>query len=217
MRVHTQEWVVDTATRQVTRGREVVHLSPKAFDLLAILLEERPRVVAKAELQRRLWPDTFVSDANLASLVAEIRTALRDSARQPRYVRTAHRRGYAFCGKVRGDQHRRAPARRSSFSVRLILGTREVALGAGEHLVGRTPDAAVWVDAAGASRRHARIVVEDGGALLEDLGSKNGTYLNAVRLSGPRRLRDGDEIRIGAVRMVYRALSAPPSTETEVD
>lgn len=158
-----------------------------------------------------------MSDANLASLVAEIRRALGDSARRPRYVRTAHRRGYAFCGTIRGSQRARAPAQRSSFSARLILGTREVRLARGEHLVGRAPEAAVWLDAAGASRRHARIVVGEGGALLEDLGSKNGTYLNAVRLSGSCRLRDGDEIRIGALRMVYRALSAPPSTETEAD
>jgi DNA-binding winged helix-turn-helix (wHTH) protein len=209
--------LADTATRQVTRGREVVHLSPKAFDLLTMLLEERPRVVPKAELRQRLWPDTVVGDGNLASLVAEIRTALRESARQPRYVRTAHRRGYAFCGSVRVDGEPRRPAHRPSVSVRLILGTREVALGEGEHLLGRTPDAAVWVDSAGVSRRHARIVVEGTRALLEDLGSKNGTYLNGVRVSRPRRLRDADEIRVGAVRMLFRAFSAPPSTETEAD
>jgi DNA-binding winged helix-turn-helix (wHTH) protein len=215
MRAHAKEWVADTATRQVTRGGEVVHLSPKAFDLLMALLEERPRVVPKVELQRRLWPDTVVADANLASLVAEVRTTLGDSARRPRYIRTAHRRGYAFCGSVRMAGEPREPARAPSVSARLILGMREVALGQGEHLLGRAPEVAVWVDSAGVSRRHARIVVDGATAFLEDLGSKNGTYLNDLRVSRPRRLRDGDEIRIGAVRIVFRAFATPPSTETE--
>jgi DNA-binding winged helix-turn-helix (wHTH) protein len=215
MRAHTKEWVADTATRQVMRGGEVIRLSPKAFDLLALLLEERPRVVPKAELQQRLWPDTVVAEGNLASLVAEIRTALGDSARRPRYVRTAHRRGYAFCGSVRVAGKPRPPARLLSGSARLILGMREIALGQGEHLLGRSPEAAAWVDSAGVSRRHARIVVDGATAFLEDLGSKNGTYLNDLRVSRPRRLQDGDEIRIGAVRIVFRAFATPPSTETE--
>jgi DNA-binding winged helix-turn-helix (wHTH) protein len=214
MRAHTREWVADTATRQIKRRGEVVHLSPKAFDLLTTLLAERPRVVSKPELQRRLWPDTVVGDANLASLVAEIRTALGDVARQPRYVRTAHRRGYAFCGKVRVEGEPPPPERRPPVSMRLILGMREVALGEGESRLGRAPEAAVWLDSAGVSRRHARIIVEDDKAFLEDLGSKNGTFQNGSRVSGRRRLRDADEIRIGTVRVVFRVFSLPPSTES---
>ena len=60
---------------------------------------------------------------------------------------------------------------------RLIWGNREVALAPGENLFGRDEDAVVWIDDALVSRRHARIVIDETGAVLEDLGSKNGTYL----------------------------------------
>jgi DNA-binding winged helix-turn-helix (wHTH) protein len=56
-------FVLDTQRRTLTRGGRAVHLTRKAFDLLATLIEEAPRVVAKEELHRRHWPDTFVTDA----------------------------------------------------------------------------------------------------------------------------------------------------------
>jgi DNA-binding winged helix-turn-helix (wHTH) protein len=124
VRYRSKDFVVDMATRQITRGRRVVHLSPKAFELLTTLLAERPGAISKAELQRRLWPDTFVSEANIAVLVAEIRSALGDRAHASRYVRTVHRFGYAFCGKVREEG--RAASHGALAAARLILGSREV-------------------------------------------------------------------------------------------
>jgi DNA-binding winged helix-turn-helix (wHTH) protein len=100
MKLRLGDMTFDPQARQLLRGRAEVHLSPKAFDLLAILIEERPRAVPKDELHQRLWPSTFVSEANLASLAAEIREALGDTARDPRFIRTAHRFGYAFCGEA---------------------------------------------------------------------------------------------------------------------
>jgi len=70
MRLRLGSLTLDTATRQLLRGTSEVHLSPKAFDLLTLLVETRPRAVAKAELQNELWPDVFVSETNLAGLVA---------------------------------------------------------------------------------------------------------------------------------------------------
>jgi TolB-like protein/Flp pilus assembly protein TadD len=90
----------DAETRTLERGGKAVRLSGKAFQLLELLLAARPRPLAREELFARLWPDTFVSDANLASLVKEIRAAIGDDARQPRFLRTAHRFGYAFAGGV---------------------------------------------------------------------------------------------------------------------
>jgi TolB-like protein len=90
----------DSDARTLHRGGESVRLSGKAFQLLELLLAARPNPLAKEELFERLWPDTFVSEANLASLVKEIRAAIGDDARSPRYVRTAHRFGYAFSGAV---------------------------------------------------------------------------------------------------------------------
>src|SRR5262245_50285802 len=93
-------WVFDGESREL-RGRQgMVHLSPKAFALLGALLESRPRALSKAELRDRLWANTFVSDSSLASLVREVRRALGDSVRQPVFLRTVHRFGYAFCGEA---------------------------------------------------------------------------------------------------------------------
>lgn len=96
----------DSASRTLTRAGESVRLSGKAFQLLELLLAARPNPVEKTELFARLWPETFVSEANLASLIKEIRAAIGDDARAPRYVRTVHRFGYAFSGAVTETRER---------------------------------------------------------------------------------------------------------------
>jgi DNA-binding winged helix-turn-helix (wHTH) protein len=91
---------VNTDTRELLAGGTERHLSPKAFDLLVMLLEQRAIALAKADLQERLWPTTFVGETNLATLVAEIRRALDDSAQGSTFVRTVHRFGYRFVADV---------------------------------------------------------------------------------------------------------------------
>lgn len=203
---------LDPQTRRLLRGADEIHLPPKAFDLLQLLIEERARAVPRAELQQRLWPDTFVLDTNLAGLVAEIRRALDDDADDPRYLRTVHRVGYWFIGRVAADEAAAPPARRP---VRywLIWETRQVALDEGENIIGRAPDATVWIDAAGVSRQHARIMATDT-PTIEDLGSKNGTYLRGQLLTAPHVLADGDQIRLGSVIVTFRIPQATSSTET---
>lgn len=98
MRFRFGDCVLDEESRQLLRGGTHVHVTPKAFQLLAILLRERPRAVSKTELHERLWPTTFVSDSNLPSLMREVRSAIDDAARGGRHLRTAYRFGYAFCG-----------------------------------------------------------------------------------------------------------------------
>ena len=100
MRVSFAECVFDSDIRALLRSGEVVHLSPKAFRLLELLLENRPRVMSKDQIVAALWPDTFVTDGSLANLVAEVRAALADTASNPRFLRTVHRVGYSFCGDV---------------------------------------------------------------------------------------------------------------------
>ena len=100
MRLLFGDCTFDSGARTLTRGGEGVHLSGKAFQLLELLLAARPNPIEKSELFAKLWPDTFVSEANLASLVKEIRAAIGDDARAPRFVRTVHRFGYAFSGAV---------------------------------------------------------------------------------------------------------------------
>jgi Tol biopolymer transport system component/DNA-binding winged helix-turn-helix (wHTH) protein len=98
VRIRFGPFTLDLESRQLTSGSEDIHLEPKAFELLSALVLARPKALSKADLQERLWPGTFVAEANLSNLVAEIRAALGDPARAPKYVRTAHGFGYAFCG-----------------------------------------------------------------------------------------------------------------------
>jgi DNA-binding winged helix-turn-helix (wHTH) protein/TolB-like protein/Tfp pilus assembly protein PilF len=100
MAVHFDDLTFDESRRQLYRGEQPVHLSPKAFQLLGILIAEKPRAVSKEQLQERLWPETFVTEGNLASLIAELRSALGDDARKPRYIRTVHGFGYSFAADV---------------------------------------------------------------------------------------------------------------------
>ena len=189
--------MLDPDTRQLTRDRRDIHLSPKAFELLEMLALERPKVLAKTVLQQRLWPDTFVAEANLSNLIAEIRDALDDSPREPAYIRTVHKIGYAFCGDAAFMPGIGEP--RADEAVCWIeWGTRRFALHPGEHVVGRDPDVEVRLDASTVSRRHARLLVRADGTVLEDFGSKNGTYRGVDRVTTPIQLADGDEIRIGS-------------------
>ena len=96
VRIDFGDVVVDTRTRELTRAGQPVPLSPKAFELLLLLIESRPQAISKRALQDRLWPDTFVVEKNLANLVAEIRRALGDTPSSPRFIRTVQRFGYAL-------------------------------------------------------------------------------------------------------------------------
>lgn len=206
---------LDTESRALARDGKPVSLSPKAFKLLQVLLEARPRAIPKAELHQRLWPDTVVSDVNLPTLIAEIRQAIGDGARAPEFIRTVYGYGYAFCGAATAT--RRDGSRAAGISdqiFRLLWGNREVALADGENILGRGTDSLVWIDAQSVSRRHARLMIATGLATLEDLGSKNGTFVNGIRLTAPIALRDGDELRIGNVPMTLKIYSKPSSTET---
>ena len=84
----------------------------------------------------------------------------------------------------------------------------------GDNIIGRDPSAQAWLDDVGVSRRHARVAVTDSTSQIEDLGSKNGTYLRGVRVVEPIALRNGDVIRVGPVTVVYRMDAAGMTTET---
>lgn len=200
----------DAARRQLFRDGRAVHLQPKAFDLLKLLIDAAPRVVPKTELHDRLWPNTVVSDATLVYFVKEIRRALADHEREAPLIRTAHRVGYAFDAPV-------ARGARSGLARWLVAGERCIPLAAGEHVIGRDSQADVLLDYSTVSRRHARLVIEDAGAMLEDLGSKNGTTFGGSTLTGAVTLRDGDRFACGDVSLTYRESSAGMPTATQVN
>ena len=91
---------LDTPRRQLRGAAGPRHLTPKAFELLTLLVREAPRVLTKQELHERLWPDTHVSDATLVGLVKEVRRALDDRVSDAPLIRTVHRVGYAFTAEV---------------------------------------------------------------------------------------------------------------------
>jgi len=217
MRVFFSPYVLDPESRQLLCGDDVVHLSPKAFDLLIILVSHRPKALSKSELQNRLWPGTFVVEKNLPNLIGEIRNALGDDPSNPRFIRTVHRFGYAFREAIGRVADVRPARRGGEVSFRLKWLNGRVTLEEGEHVVGRDPDAEIFLNSAGVSRRHARIRISGGQATIEDLGSKNGTFVEDQRVERPRTLGDGDIVRVGSARLTLRIVQTPHSTKTEPD
>jgi DNA-binding winged helix-turn-helix (wHTH) protein len=100
MKIRFGDHTLDTDSRQLWRSGSAIHLSPKAFDLLKLLVERRPSAISKSELHERIWPGTFVSDDSLSRLIVEVREATGDDARRPRFVRTLHGFGYAFSAEA---------------------------------------------------------------------------------------------------------------------
>jgi hypothetical protein len=201
-------FTLDEGARQLSRDSQAVHLSPKAFDLLALLVQRRPQAISKSEILDTLWRDTFVSEGNLAVLIKEIRDALGDRAQQPAFIRTVQRFGYAFCGIAAARETRpMAPCW-------LTWGTERAALLMGENILGRDPEATVLIDMVGVSRRHAMIAVAADDVTMTDLGSKNGTFVNGERVTAPVSLTDDMEIRLGPVPIRFRHVGQSASTQT---
>ena len=212
MQIAFNDCVLDLDARLLTRGRRPVHLPPKVFELLKCLVESRPRAISKSELLEKLWPGVFVSEASLARLVSELREALADSDGTS-IVRTVHGYGYAFAGTVHTDN--RAAAGLPAASCWLFCGAREFPLFDGEQIIGRDADAAVSLDSARVSRRHARITVRDTHAVIEDLDSKNGTFVEGARIESATVLASGDEVRVGPFTLTFRISSDFGSTESD--
>ena len=203
--------IVDADRRLLLRSGSQVHQAPKAFTLLLFLIHQRPSAVAKADLMSHLWPDTFVSDATLASLVADVREAIGDTGREARIIRTLHRFGYAFVADVElnsGDDVDRPV-------LGWLLGESwRLPLHAGEIVLGREGEGVVPLASGSVSRRHAALVMEGRSATVRDLGSKNGTFVDNVRVDEPIALRDGARVRLGTLVLTFRAGAGASSTET---
>jgi DNA-binding winged helix-turn-helix (wHTH) protein len=211
MAIHFGAFVLDRDARQLLQDGQARRLLPRAFALLELLVERRPAAVSKQEIRDRLWPDTFVSESTLSSLAAQVRRALgREGAA---LVRTVHGFGYAFDGEAT----ERTNARRAAVSItaHLTWNRRTLVLVDGENVIGRDPDVSVRIEAPGVSRRHARILAAGGRFTLEDLGSKNGTFLRDQRLAPSAEIKDGDEFRLGQTPVVFRVLRESTPTATE--
>jgi len=213
MRLRFGEFELDEEARELRRVGRPVEIRRKVLELLEALVRVRPRAMARAELSDRLWPGTAVAYTSLPGVVAELRRALGDNPLKPRFVRTVRGFGYAFVADaVRAGSE---PTSAGIFLCALMWSGSEVGLREGETLIGRAEDCAIRIASGRISRHHARIVVDsDGSATLEDLGSKNGTFLRGIRLTFEAKLVDGDEIAVGSALLVFHAGFGPGSTVT---
>jgi len=211
MKVRFADVILDLDRRVLTRAAAAQHLSPKAMDVLALLIERRPRVVSKQELFDAIWPGAFVTDNVLATLVTDIRAATGDDARRPRFVRTVHGQGYVFDAAVAEDQ----PGVPSTPSTCVLLRDRqEIRLMDGDNILGRMGDGVLVIESRSVSKRHARVTVGAGEVTIEDLGSKNGTWIGDEPVTARHPIRDGDMIRLGRVVLTVRIGGVAASTTT---
>jgi DNA-binding winged helix-turn-helix (wHTH) protein len=215
VRARFAQFTIDSETRQLLSAGGEVHLSPKAFDLLCRLIESRPKVLEKADLHAQIWPNTYVVDANLNILIGEIRRAIGDSAQNPKFVRTVHGVGYAFCGTAVDVQPSHAPVQ--ALLCWVVWNRKTYQLSEGDNIIGRDPRSDVWLDVPGVSRRHAIIRVNSSNrrVMLEDLGSTNGTFVRRAAVDGEVALTDGDLIRVGTVDLTVRLWATDTATETK--
>lgn len=137
---------VDLAERLLRRDGAVVPLTPKASETLIALVESRGRLVGKDELMERLWPNTFVEEANLSNQISLLRKALGDDLAEPRYIETVPKRGYRFVADILAvdrnviappSQNRREMSPRTAGRFAVTAGILGILLGA--------TAAAVWL------------------------------------------------------------------------
>jgi len=208
----------DPVSRGLLHGGVEIPLTHKSRELLLLLLHNPGRLLPREEIVEKVWPDVAVTDDALRFQVTELRKALGEDGAA--FIKTIRREGYRWEAPVRAGADR--PVRsvatetgeRAAPRFRLVLETREVQLLDGENVVGRDADAALWIDHPSVSRHHARIVVAENKAALEDMESKNGTHLNGKKIVRRTVLKDGDKVRVGPETMVFRIMSAG-TTQTE--
>ena len=208
MRVRFEDYCFDGERRELRRGSRIVPLSPRALELLTLLLEHRPRPQPHRALKDVLWPDTAVGYTSLARVVGEVRQAIGDTTRPFRLVRTVSRVGYAFTAPAVGEA---GPA---LGHCAFVSRDHEFHLPEGVALVGRGDECGVKLPSSEVSRVHERVHAAPGSVTLDDMGSKNGTWVNGFRRKGATVLADGDEVVFGTFRVVFRRSASAGSTRT---
>jgi DNA-binding winged helix-turn-helix (wHTH) protein len=210
------DWVVRPSQNRLERESESIHIEPKIMDLLVFLAGQAGQVVPKTRLIDEVWRTEFIADSALTRAVGELRRALGETARDPRYLETITKRGYRLIAPVEylGEPPTVEKTETLAIPCAVMEGEREILLEAGENVIGRDVTATVRIDSTDVSRRHARIIVEGDGATIEDLGSKNGTSVWGRSITGPTRLRDGDRIGVCGVLLIFRHLPTLATTRT---
>jgi len=187
------------------------------MELLVAFAARHDEVLSRPQLLDLVWPDVTVGDASLTVAVRELRAALGDDRETPSYIETIRRRGYRLIAPVSPLTDEPVAPAASPSRFWLIGEDHEFVLSEGENLVGRAPDADVHIEMPKVSRRHARITVRGDAATVEDLGSKNGTFIGDSPINGQIPLNHGDELRLGNLAAVLRVVVLETgSTVTEL-
>ena len=156
-RIIFDAFCLDSANECLWRGRQAIKLRPKAFAVLGYLLGHPGQLVTKEELLNAVWPGTFVGDAVLKVVIRQIREALDDDSASPRFIETAHRRGYRFIGHIdqssndssgsplsaadfpqRVVERDEALSRMQSWLEKTLRGERQIVFVTGEAGIGKT-------------------------------------------------------------------------------
>ena len=208
------EFEFDPAAGDLRRLGRRIPIQEQPLKLLEMLVARAGQLVTRQELCHCLWPEAFVDfDNGLNNAVSRLRTALGDSAATPQFVETMGRRGYRFIGTIQLGREAAGP---SPVRAWLIGSGERVALKAGENVLGRRAPDVVELPSPTVSRRHARITVGEE-TLIEDPGSKNGTFVEERRVSRPVRLTDGAQVRIGSLTLRFTVVSNSDETRTAAE
>lgn len=203
------EFELDTAAYALSRAGERIRLEKLPMELLMLLVARAGTLLERREIQASLWgSDVFVEhDSATNTAVRKIRQALGDDADTPRFVETVVGKGYRFIAPVEGRTHGRpVPA------WCVTRGKHEFILDHADNLLGRDPDACVYVDHPSVSRRHALISIRGNRVMIEDLKSRNGTFVTGRRIDSPTEIHHGAIIGLGPITVTFRRLSSPAST-----
>lgn len=213
MRVQFDGFILDSERKVLSRGGAPVRLSPRAFRLLSFLVAERPRAVSKRELIDSIWAGSVVEESNLKSLVLEIRTAIEERGGKPSVIRTVYGHGYAF----EGEEVEETAAAAKEARVRVAVQERIILLPEGIHDIGRLPNCPIFIDATSVSRVHARLHVGRDTLLVEDNGSKNGTFVSGIRIITPVPLPARARVRCGDVDLLVDRIGATSIETATID
>jgi DNA-binding winged helix-turn-helix (wHTH) protein len=201
-------FVLDSTAFTLTGPAGTISLERLPMELLLLLARRSGTLVSREEIRSALWgPDVHIEhDAAINTAIRKVRQALGDDPAHPRFVQTVVGKGYRFAADVRLP----GPSLRFTLTFR----SREVQLVDGDTLIGRDPESHVCIDEPSVSRRHAIISTTADGAVLRDLGSRNGTFVDGRRIEAPTPLVDGAVVSIGPVALPFAARTAPHSTVT---
>jgi DNA-binding winged helix-turn-helix (wHTH) protein len=183
----------DRAAHSLLRAGAPVRLEPKMYDVLDVLIERSPSVVSNRELEDLLRCGTSAGRLDIQSLLSELQALLGDSAREASVIRNVNDLGFAFCAELRHFGPRVVP----TVAIKLSWRGQQFELGDGEHILGRGDECTLVIDGDTVSRRHARLIIRQRQAMIEDLGSKNGTHVDGVEIHGLTRLENGSRVSLG--------------------